>query len=50
MDGGYGLDREVRLDGWCIGGIVLQRDDGEGCATIREGYNGVASLGANVND
>ena len=26
----------VRLDGWCEGGLRQQRNDGGGCATMRE--------------
>ena len=29
-------ETEVRLDGWCEGGLRQQRNDGEGCATMRE--------------
>ena len=30
---------EVRLDGWCEGGLCQQRNDGGGCATIyRKGW------------
>ena len=32
---GYKGDR-VRLDGWCEGGLRQQRNDGGGCATMRE--------------
>ena len=31
---GYEGD-EVRLDGWCEGGLRQQRNDGGGCATMR---------------
>ena len=41
---------EVRLDGWCEGGLVQQRDDGGGCATIRERWERVESPGAYVDD
>ena len=27
---------EVRLDGWCEGGLRQQRNDGRGCATMRQ--------------
>ena len=27
---------DVRLDGWCEGGLEQQRNEGLGCATIRE--------------
>ena len=29
-------EAEVRLDGWCEGGLDQQRNDGGGCATMRE--------------
>ena len=29
-------ETEVRLDGWCEGGLRQQRNDGRGCATMRE--------------
>ena len=29
-------ETEVRLDGWCGGGLVQQRNDGGGCASMRE--------------
>ena len=29
-------ETEVRLDGWCEGGLRQQRNDGEGYATMRE--------------
>ena len=38
-------ETEVRLDGWCEGGFRQQRNDGGGCATIRER---VESLGTYV--
>ena len=28
-------ETEVRLDGWCEGGLWQQRNDGGGCATMR---------------
>ena len=30
------MEQEVRLDGWCEGGVRQQRNDGGGCATMRE--------------
>ena len=39
----------VRLNGWREDGPVQQRDDGGGCATMRERY-GVGSAGAFVDD
>ena len=29
-------ETEVRLDGWCEGGLGQQRNDGGGCASMRE--------------
>ena len=29
-------ETEVRLDGWCEGGLRQQRNDGGGCTTMRE--------------
>ena len=29
-------ETEVRLDGWCEGGLGQQRNDGGGCASVRE--------------
>ena len=29
-------ETEVRLDGWCEGGLRQQRNDAGGCATMRE--------------
>ena len=29
-------ETEVRLDGWCEGGLGQQRKDGGGCASMRE--------------
>ena len=36
--GGTGTrETEVRLDGWCEGGLRQQRNDGGGCATRKIG-------------
>ena len=36
MEGGYEYEgTEVRLDGWCDGGLMQLRNDGGGCATMR---------------
>ena len=35
MEGGTG-ETEVRLDGWCEGGLGQQRNDGVGCASMLE--------------
>ena len=37
-------ETEVRLDGWCEGGLGQQRNDGGGCASIRERSERVESL------
>ena len=36
-------ETEVRLDGWCEGGVRQQRIDGRGCATMRERPESVES-------
>ena len=36
-------ETEVRLDGWCEGGVRQQRNDGGGCATMRERPESVES-------
>ena len=36
-------ETEVRMDGWCEGGIRQQRNDGGGCATMRERPESVES-------
>ena len=38
------------LDGWRKGGLGQQRDDGGGCATMRERPEEVKSRGAYVDD
>ena len=44
MEGGY-EETEVWLDGWCEGGLGQQKNDGEGCATMRERSEKVESPG-----
>ena len=39
---------EVKLDGWCEGGRRQQRNDGGGCATMRERPERVESPGTYV--
>ena len=39
---------EVRLDGWCEGGIRQQRNDGGGCASMRERLERLESPGTYV--
>ena len=41
-------ETEDRLDGWCEGGLRQQRNDGGGCATMRERPERVESLGTYV--
>ena len=41
-------ETEVRLDGWCEGGLRQQRNDGGGCATMRKRPERVESLGTYV--
>ena len=41
---------EVRLDGWCEGGVRQQRNDGGGCATMRERSERVESPGTYVTE
>ena len=38
-------ETEVRLDGWCEGGLRQQRNDGGGCVTMRERPESVESPG-----
>ena len=47
MDCGYEGD-EVRLDGWCEGGLGQQRNDGGGCASMHERSERVGSHGIYV--
>ena len=41
-------ETEVRLDGWCEGGLRQQRSDTRGCATMRERSERVESPGTYV--
>ena len=43
-------ETEVRLDGWCEGGLRQQRNDGGGCATMRERSERVESPGTYVTE
>ena len=43
-------ETEVRLDGWCEGGLRQQRNDGGGCATMRERPDSVESPGTYVTE
>ena len=43
-------ETEVRLDGWCEGGLRQQRNDGGGCATMRERLKRVESPGTYVTE
>ena len=47
----YGMgtrETEVRLDGWCEGGLRQQRNNSGGCATMRERPERVESPGTYV--
>ena len=44
------VSSEVRLDGWCEGGLSQQRNDGGGCATMRERSERVESPGTYVTE
>ena len=47
--GGTGTrETEVRLVGWCEGGLRQQRNDGGGCATMRNRPERVESPGTYV--
>ena len=41
-------ETEVGLDGWCEGGLGQQRNDGGGCASMRERLERVESSGTYV--
>ena len=43
-------ETEVRPDGWCEGGLRQQRNDGGGCATMRERPERVKSPGTYVTE
>ena len=43
-------ETEVRLDGWCEGGIRQQKNDGRGCATMRGRPESVESPGTYVTE
>ena len=43
-------ETEVRLDGWCEGGLRQQWNDGRGCATMRERSKRVESPGTYVTE
>ena len=43
-------ETEVRLDGWCEGGVRQQRNDGGGCTTMRERSERVESPGTYVSE
>ena len=50
MDDYRTRETEVRLDGWCEGGVRQQRNDGGGCVTMRERPESVESPGAYVTE
>ena len=41
-------ETEVRLDGWCKGGLRQKKNDGGGCATMHERPERVKSPGTYV--
>ena len=41
-------ETEVRLDGWCEGGLGQQRNDGGGCTSMRDRSERVENPGTNV--
>ena len=43
-------ETEVRLDGWCEGGLRQQRNDGGGCTTMLERSERVESPGTYVTE
>ena len=43
-------ETEVKLDGWCEGGIRQQRNDGGGCMTMRKKLERVESPGTYVSE
>ena len=44
------MENEVRLDGWCERGLREQRNDGGGCASMRETLKRVESPGISVTE
>ena len=44
------METEVRLDEWCEGGLMQQRNDGGGCASMRERPERVESPGTYVTE
>ena len=49
VSGGTGTrETEVRLDGWCEGGLRQLRNDGGGCSTMSERPERVESPGTYV--
>ena len=49
MEGGCEED-EVRLDGWCEGGLGKQRNDGGGCTSMRERSERIETPGTYVTE
>ena len=43
-------ETEVRLNGWCEGGLRQQRNDGGGCATMRKRSERAESPGTYVTE
>ena len=47
---GFTRKTEVKLDGWCEDGLGQQRNDGGGCASMRERSERVESPGTYVTE
>ena len=43
-------ETEVRLDGWCEGGLRQQSNDGGGCMTVHESLERVESPGTYLTE
>ena len=43
-------ETEIMLDGWCEGGLSQQRNDGGGCASMRDRLERVESRGTFVTE
>ena len=44
------IGSEVRLEGWCEGGLGQQRNDGGGCTSMHERSKRVGSTGTYVTE
>ena len=43
-------ETEVRLNGWCEGGLLQERDDSGGCASVHKRSERVESPGTYVSE